>query len=66
MASALVSATSPYPGETDRIMHQDMVDTTPFSATEPSLRADVIVKVVLGALNSTLDNGKISSPVPQY
>jgi hypothetical protein len=35
-----------------------MVDTTPFSVAEPSLRADVIVKIVLGALNSTLDHGE--------
>jgi hypothetical protein len=45
---------------------RDMVDTTPFSHAEPSLRADVIVKIVLGALNSTLDNRKIPSSVPQY
>jgi hypothetical protein len=56
MASALVSATSLYSGETDRIVYQDMVDTTPFNSAEPSLRADVIIKIVLGALNSELDN----------
>jgi hypothetical protein len=66
IASALVFATSLNPGETDRIMQQDMVDTTPFNVAEPSLRADAIVKIVLGALNSTLDHGKVSSSVPQY
>jgi hypothetical protein len=44
-----------------------MVDTTPFNLAEPSLRADIIVKIVLGSLNSTLDNVRIpSSAVPQY
>jgi hypothetical protein len=38
------------------MMYQDMVDTTPFNSAEPSLRADVIIKIVLGALNSELDN----------
>jgi hypothetical protein len=67
MAFALVSATNLYFGETDRIVHQDMVDTTPFNLAEPSLRADIIVKIVLGSLNSTLDNVRIpSSAVPQY
>jgi hypothetical protein len=42
-----------------------MVDTTPFNLAEPSLRADIIVKIVLGSLNSTLDNGKTPSSVPQ-
>jgi len=45
---------------------RDMVDTTPYSVAEPSLRADVIVKIVLGALNSTLDHGKVPLSVPQY
>jgi hypothetical protein len=46
---------------------RDMVDTTPFNLAEPSLRADIIVKIVLGSLNSTLDNVRIpSSAVPQY
>jgi hypothetical protein len=44
---------------------RDMVDTTPFNLAEPSLRADIIVKIVLGSLNSTLDNGKTPSSVPQ-
>jgi hypothetical protein len=64
MASALVSATSLEPGETDRIMYQDMVDTTPFNPAEPSLHADAIVKIVLGALNSEIDNRKNPSFVP--
>ena len=55
MASVLVSATGLYLDETDRIMQQDMVDTTPFGVAGPSLRADVFLKIVLGALNSTLD-----------
>ena len=67
MASASVPATSIYSVETDQILYQDMVDTTPFNVAEPSLRADVIVKLVLGSLNSTLDDRKIqSSVIPQY
>jgi len=66
MASALVSTSIIHPGETDPIMYQDMVDTIPFSQTEPRLRADVLVKVVLGAINSTLDSRQLSTPVAQY
>lgn len=67
MASASVPATSFYSGEADRITYQDMVDTIPFNLAEPSLHADVIVKIVLGSLNSMLDNGKIRPPaVPHY
>jgi len=45
---------------------RDMVDTIPFSQTEPRLRADVLVKVVLGAINSTLDSRQFPTPVAQY
>ncbi|KAI0289992.1 hypothetical protein BC826DRAFT_913861 [Russula brevipes] len=38
---------------------RDMVDTTPFSASEPHLRADLLIKIVLGAINSTLDNSTV-------
>jgi hypothetical protein len=40
-------------------MYQDMVDTTPFRQTEPQLRADVLVKIVLGAIDSTLDDKQL-------
>jgi len=43
---------------------RDIVDTTPFSKTEPNLCADVIIKIVLGAINSTLDNGPNKNPPP--
>jgi len=35
---------------------RDIVDTTPFNASQPQLRGDVLVKIVLGSLNATLDN----------
>ncbi|KAH9993314.1 hypothetical protein BJV74DRAFT_771130 [Russula compacta] len=45
---------------------RDMVDTTPFCLAEPHLREDVIIKVVLGAINSTLDNNRAPPSLPQY
>ncbi|KAI0278683.1 hypothetical protein BGY98DRAFT_916683 [Russula aff. rugulosa BPL654] len=45
---------------------RDMVDTTPFSQAEPSLRADLIIKVVLGAINDSLDNTMVPQSVLQY
>ncbi|KAH9968167.1 hypothetical protein BC827DRAFT_1263887 [Russula dissimulans] len=44
---------------------RDIVDTTPFSRTEPHLRTEVLIKIVLGAINSTLDNStnKITPPL---
>jgi len=38
-----------------------MVDTVTFNSDEPHLRTEVLVKVVLGALNSEVDS-KILSP----
>jgi hypothetical protein len=66
MASVLVTATSLYPDKTDCITYQDMVDAIPFSQAEPSLRADLIVKIVLGAVNSTISNGKVPPSMPHY
>jgi hypothetical protein len=43
-----------------------MVDAIPFSQAEPSLRADLIVKIVLGAVNSQINNGKVPPPMPRY
>jgi hypothetical protein len=45
---------------------RDMVDTIPFSQAEPSLRADLIVKIVLGSINSTIIDGKVPLSVPYY
>lgn len=42
---------------------RDMVDATPFNQVEPQLSADVIVKIVLGSINSTLDNKGFPSPL---
>ncbi|KAI0268982.1 hypothetical protein BGY98DRAFT_924631, partial [Russula aff. rugulosa BPL654] len=42
----------------DHGVHVNTVDTTPFSQAEPSLRADFIIKIVLGAINSAIDHGK--------
>jgi hypothetical protein len=56
-ASMLVTATSFYHDKTDCIT-RDTVDTIPFSQAEPSLRADLIIKIVLGAINSAIDHGK--------
>ena len=42
-----------------------MVDTTPFSRAEP-LRADLIIKIVLGAINFTIDQVKVPPSVPHY
>jgi hypothetical protein len=42
------------------------VDTIPFSQTEPSLRADLIVKIVLGAINGAINLGKILLSAPHY
>ncbi|KAI0278680.1 hypothetical protein BGY98DRAFT_916678, partial [Russula aff. rugulosa BPL654] len=41
----------------------DTVDTTPFSQAESSLRADLIIKIVLGAIDSAIDHGKAPSSV---
>jgi hypothetical protein len=43
-----------------------MVDTVPFSQAEPSFGADLIVKIVLGAINSTIDHGKVPPSMPHY
>jgi hypothetical protein len=43
-----------------------MVDTTPFSHAEPSLRADLIIKIVLGSINAAMDHGVASPPMPHY
>ena len=40
-----------------------MVDTTLFNQAEPQLSADIIVKVVLGSINSTLENRDFPSPL---
>jgi hypothetical protein len=58
--------TSLYLDNIDCIIYQDMVDTTPFSQAEPSLRADLIIKVVLGAINDSLDNTMVPQSVLQY
>ena len=50
-----ITAASLYPNKTDCFIYQDMVDTTPFSQAEPSIRTDLIVKVVLDAINSMVD-----------
>jgi hypothetical protein len=63
MASALVTKLIIQPCETDPIiMYQDMVDTTLFNQTEPRLRADVIVKIVLGSINAILDQVEFPTP----
>jgi len=67
MASALVTKLIIQLCETDPIItYQDMVDTTLFNQTEPQLRADVIVKIVLGSINATLDQVEFPMPVPSY
>jgi hypothetical protein len=66
MASALVTMSNVHPDETDPIMYQDMVDTTPFSHAEPHLRADYIIKIVLGSINSTLDHIQFPTPPILY
>jgi hypothetical protein len=43
-----------------------MVDTIPFSQEEPPLRVDLIVKIVLGAINSVIDHGKVPPSVHHY
>lgn len=64
MASALVTKWIIQLCETDPIMiYQDMVDTTLFNQTEPQLRTDVIVKIVLGSINATLDRKEFPMPV---
>jgi len=64
MASALVTKLIIQLCETDPIMmYQDMVDTTLFNQTEPQLRTDVIVKIVLGSINATLDRKEFPMPV---
>ncbi|KAF8273662.1 hypothetical protein EI94DRAFT_1715529 [Lactarius quietus] len=46
---------------------RDMVDTVTFNSDQPHLRADVLVKVLLGALNSDIDAKPISPALrPQY
>ena len=63
MASALVTKLITQLCETDPIMmYQDMVDTTLFNQTEPQLRTDVIVKIVLGSINATLDRKELPMP----
>ena len=62
-ASMLVTATSLYPDKIDCIIYQDTVDTTPFSQAESSLRTDLIIKIVLGAIDSAIDHGKAPSSV---
>ena len=57
-----VTATSLYHDKTDCIA-QDTVDTTPFNQAESSLRADLIIKIVLGAINPAVDHGKAQSSV---
>ncbi|KAI0292864.1 hypothetical protein BC826DRAFT_402822 [Russula brevipes] len=46
---------------------RDMVSTTPFSSTAPSLRGDLVIEIVLEEVNSSLGNraqvaGQLSSP----
>ena len=65
-ASVLVTATRLYLDNIDCIIYQDMVDTTPFCQAEPSLRADLIIKVVLGAINASLDNTMVPQSMLQY
>jgi hypothetical protein len=65
-ASVLVTTTSLNPDKIDCIIYQDMVDTTPFSQAEPSLRADLIIKIVLGSINAAMDHGMASPPMPHY
>jgi hypothetical protein len=65
-ASVLVTATSLYPDKADCINYQDMVDTPPFSQAEPSLRADLVVTIVLAAINSAIDDGKVPPSVSHY
>jgi hypothetical protein len=65
-ASVLVTATRLYPDNIDCIIYQDMVDTTPFSQAEPFLHADLIIKVVLGAINATTRAPPIASPLQPY
>lgn len=43
--------------------YQDMVDATLFNQAEPQLSADTIIKIVLGSINSTLDNRDFPSPL---
>ena len=64
MASVLVTVSIIQLCETDPIMmYQDMVDTTLFSHSEPHLRSDIIVKALLGSINTTLDNKEFPAPV---
>jgi hypothetical protein len=65
ITSVLVTATNLYPDKLDCIIYQDMVDTTPFSRAEP-LRADLLIKIVLGAINSTIDEVHLPPSVPHY
>jgi hypothetical protein len=40
-----------------------MVDTVTFNSDQPQLRSEILVKVLLGAINSEID-AKILSPAP--
>jgi hypothetical protein len=66
MAFVLVTMSNVHPDETDHVTYQDMVDTTPFSQAEPHLRADYIIKIVLGSINSTLDHKQFPTPPILY
>jgi hypothetical protein len=66
MASVLVTTTTVHPGKTDPIMYQDMVDATHYSQAEPHLSADYIIKVVLRAINTTLDYTQFPTPPVLY
>ena len=65
-ASVLVTATGFHRDKINCTIYQDMVDTTPFSQAEPSLRADLIIKIVLGAINGAIDHGSVPSSMPHY
>ena len=41
-----------------------MVDTVTFNSDQPHLRTDVLVKVLLGALNSELDAKSLAPAFP--
>jgi len=43
---------------------RDMVDTVTFSSDQPHLRTDILVKVLLGALNSELDAKSLPQALP--
>jgi hypothetical protein len=43
---------------------RDMVDTVTFSSDQPHLRSEILVKVLLGALNSEIDAKNLSPTLP--